>query len=299
MSGVCAVLLVLTSFPDGFPLLSEADVRPAVLDSVHWYHGGGLTGYINGGAELYREYGFVELAVQEVTSEGGDVTAEIYRMTDPVAAFGVFSTQRSFCVPVDSSLPFSCSGKSSVKFASGPYFVRIMGSGSMLSTGLLRTLALTIAGRISERTDPLPPVFRGPVFGPQAASVRAVRGPLGLQAVAPERLETLDGLFPAEIFLLSLEGEDGSMTAGVLRFPDRDRMMEFLRRYHVQDPRENLLGISANELEGGRAGVLEEQRGAQRRAVKRMSDTECRFLETQLEEATHEGFREAFFLPAD
>jgi hypothetical protein len=285
--------------PDGFPLLREADVRPAVLDSAEWYRGGALAGYINGGAELYREYGFAELAVQEVRGEGGGVTAEIFRMADPVAAFGVFSAHRPACVPVDSTLPFSCSGKTSMQFAAGPYFVRLMGRGSMTSSGPLRTLALAIAGRIPGRIDPVPPVFRSSVFARQSTSIRGVRGPLGLQAVAPERAETLEGLFPAEVFLLSLEGKDGSLTAGVVRFADKERTTEFLRRYNVRDLHNNLPGMSANEPEGERRGVWEEQRGPLRRAVKLMSETECRFLETEHMDETREGFKEALFLSAD
>lgn len=50
-----------------------------------------LYGYINGGAELYLEYGFDTLLVTELVIEGSDIKAEVYRMKDPEAAFGIFS----------------------------------------------------------------------------------------------------------------------------------------------------------------------------------------------------------------
>ena len=56
-----------------------------------------LYGYINGGAELYLEYGFDTLIVTEMTVEGNDLKLEVYRMKDPEAAFGIFSVSRFRC----------------------------------------------------------------------------------------------------------------------------------------------------------------------------------------------------------
>jgi len=47
---------------------------------------------INGGAEIYQEYGFKEAVLQEYANENGkSVNVEIYRMTSPTSAFGVYS----------------------------------------------------------------------------------------------------------------------------------------------------------------------------------------------------------------
>jgi len=58
-----------------------------------------LYGFIDGGAELYLEFGFEQLAVQRYgqrtrnaggTGTQGQVQLEIYRMTDPTAATGIY-----------------------------------------------------------------------------------------------------------------------------------------------------------------------------------------------------------------
>jgi len=49
-----------------------------------------LYGYINGGAELYLEYGFDTLVVTEMEVDGSDIKLEVYRMKDAEAAFGIF-----------------------------------------------------------------------------------------------------------------------------------------------------------------------------------------------------------------
>lgn len=61
-------------------------------DDVQYYAGDDLFMLINGGADLYHEYGFVEIAVQEYkTSEGEYIDLEIYRMKNSSAAYGIYS----------------------------------------------------------------------------------------------------------------------------------------------------------------------------------------------------------------
>ncbi|MFZ0471535.1 MAG: DUF6599 family protein, partial [Bacteroidales bacterium] len=56
-----------------------------------------LYGYMDGGAELYLEYGFDTLVVTEVVSGGKDIKIEFYCMRDAEAAFGIFSVSRFRC----------------------------------------------------------------------------------------------------------------------------------------------------------------------------------------------------------
>ena len=56
------------------------------------YEGEDLFLYINGGADIYHEYGFVKVTSAEYSKEGaGRISVELYRMADPVSAFGIFS----------------------------------------------------------------------------------------------------------------------------------------------------------------------------------------------------------------
>ncbi len=59
----------------------------------------GLYGYVDGGAEIFLQYGFQNLTVYELVPEKPaakvkGMTLEIYRMASPAAAFGIFSTRR-------------------------------------------------------------------------------------------------------------------------------------------------------------------------------------------------------------
>ena len=52
--------------------------------------------YIDGGAEIYQEYGFRRVVVQDYENASGkSVSLEIFDMENPAAAFGIFSFKRS------------------------------------------------------------------------------------------------------------------------------------------------------------------------------------------------------------
>jgi len=57
------------------------------------YIGDDLFIYINGGAEIYHEYGFVQVAVQRYVRGGDSISVEIYTMDGD--AFGIYSFARS------------------------------------------------------------------------------------------------------------------------------------------------------------------------------------------------------------
>jgi hypothetical protein len=60
------------------------------------YEGEDLYTYIDGGAEIYQEYGFRRVILQDYKNAAGrSVSLEIFEMETPAAAFGMFSFKRS------------------------------------------------------------------------------------------------------------------------------------------------------------------------------------------------------------
>lgn len=58
------------------------------------FRGEGLFDHIDGGADIYFEYGFVTVVTQVYKKEDEAVSVEIYGMEDPAAAFGIYSYNR-------------------------------------------------------------------------------------------------------------------------------------------------------------------------------------------------------------
>jgi hypothetical protein len=92
------VLLALTSW--ALPAGAQDDTRimPAdnavagwkKVDTPKRFTQADLYGYIDGGAELFLEFGFEQLTVQRYRNGSDDYTVEAYRMSDPAAAMGVY-----------------------------------------------------------------------------------------------------------------------------------------------------------------------------------------------------------------
>jgi hypothetical protein len=60
------------------------------------YSGEELYAYIDGGAEIFQEYGFLRVVVQDYKHRSGQsITAEIFAMKDPEAAYGMYSFKKS------------------------------------------------------------------------------------------------------------------------------------------------------------------------------------------------------------
>lgn len=60
------------------------------------YEGEDLYTYIDGGAEIYQEYGFRRVILQDYkNAKGKSVSLEIFEMETPAAAFGMFTFKRS------------------------------------------------------------------------------------------------------------------------------------------------------------------------------------------------------------
>jgi hypothetical protein len=109
---------------DPSPLLTPDDLSGARVATTGRYDGQALYGYIDGGAEVYLEYGFTRLTLQTVDLNGTTVNVELYRMKDSAAAFGIFSISRFRCRPVDSLGRYSCPSAYQVQIARGKYFLR-------------------------------------------------------------------------------------------------------------------------------------------------------------------------------
>ena len=61
---------------------------------VRQFSGDNLYGYINGGAELFKEYGFKSLYIQTYAKNKTELGLEVYEMTSPEAALGIYLAKR-------------------------------------------------------------------------------------------------------------------------------------------------------------------------------------------------------------
>jgi len=92
-----------------------------------------LYGFMNGGADLYLEYGFSELIYRELTYRGEDFSVELYKMRSPEDAFGIHSVLSFRCISADSLGRVECLTKYQLQAVSGNYFISVVFSSGSLN----------------------------------------------------------------------------------------------------------------------------------------------------------------------
>lgn len=189
-----------------------------------------LYGYINGGAELYLEYGFDTLLVTELVIDGSDIKAEVYRMKDAEAAFGIFSVSRFRCNAGPKLTEHLCRSAYQLQFCKGPYYVSIINdTGSEADQKRSADLAALMIENIAE------PPFNPGSFYTEAVDEETmrgavlVRGPLGIYNGIPGLSDRLGTASEYSALLI----RHGSDTVASIRFNSDSSAEEFLRKIKI------------------------------------------------------------------
>ncbi|HZM12792.1 MAG TPA: DUF6599 family protein [Bacteroidales bacterium] len=154
-----------------------------------------LYGYMNGGAELYLEYGFDTLVVTEVTSGKNDIKIEFYCMSDAEAAFGIFSVSRFRCNGGPKLTVHQCRSAYQLQFCKGSYYVSIINdTGTDAEQKTANEIAGLLIRNIAE--PPFDPVrfFEGGLDDETMKSAVLIRGPLGIYNGIPVLIDALGDL---------------------------------------------------------------------------------------------------------
>lgn len=121
--------------------------KAAGQGSAQTYNPDSLYQYIDGGADLYLLYDFKTLLHQDFKSGATELTVDIYEMSKPEDAFGIYASERS---PTYKFLPIGAEGyrdKGILNFVEDRYYVKLSGNGAN-ADALLDQFARLLAGRI-------------------------------------------------------------------------------------------------------------------------------------------------------
>jgi hypothetical protein len=123
----------------------------------------GLYGYIDGGAEVFLQYGFRDLTVFDLVPDKAAgprkaITLEIYRMGSSKAAFGIFSTRREGGEPVSAGIKtFHWLGREQASLVKGDFYVNILASGCTQAE--VGNFAASLAANLPSGETPMPGNF--------------------------------------------------------------------------------------------------------------------------------------------
>jgi hypothetical protein len=196
-----------------------------------------LWGYINGGADLYMEYNFRQLDVQQISIEGVEYTAEIYHMASPEEAYGIFSILRFRCDEINVLHYQDCLTPFRYMASKGWYFISVNSSEQSLKA---RETTLKIGNELLKNTEEIrherPPILNLEIFKHARNDVKMMQGPLGLQNGWPawEELFTASGSF--RLWLMPLELFETPVKLAWVTFDSRESGEMFLKNNRILTP---------------------------------------------------------------
>ncbi len=137
-------------------LLAEQFEKSDIVRSseVSLFEGESLYEHINGGAEVYHLYGFIEVATAYYKRGETEVLTDIYKFDNSDNAYGLYTTLRPENPSSHNLGVEGFSTSSSMAFVKGEYIVKITGYDETEGTsGVLSHLAKFLDGDIAGTTD--------------------------------------------------------------------------------------------------------------------------------------------------
>jgi hypothetical protein len=174
-------------------LLPADGVFPAWkrAESTHVFTGSDLYGYIDGGAEIFLEFGFEQLTVQAYSPSAPDpkkttadeLKVEIYRMVDPIAATGIYLMSTGRQSPDQAFRERHTLNRFQLTFQHSRYYVVVNNAegNEKLQPDMIE-LGRFIAGHLPAEM-PIAQDEALPQAGLDKTSVRLIRGPYALQSI--------------------------------------------------------------------------------------------------------------------
>ncbi len=196
------------------------------------FRGGDLFNYIDGGAEIFLEFGFDRLLVQGYKKGNSEIVLELFEMESPESALGIYLMKCGVETPVEGVPARNSGDKTQFTIVKGPAFIHInnLDAGASLLPAMVE-LARSVLETIPQGR-PVTLLEGLPSEGRITGSERLIRGPYALQSIFTLGEGDILGL-EGKVFALAAdyrdqEGEPSSRIFVVYR--DEARAVEAFRK---------------------------------------------------------------------
>lgn len=164
-----------------FLKIAKNDLKEIEITREDFYNDGSLWGYMNGGADLYLDYGFDMLCVQEVKLQEENLKIEIFNMRDADAAFGIYSVRHYKCDNTRKDSIFSCISKYQYQFVINNYCVSIINNtGNKTASQLSQKIADVLVNKLEIKKYKYPGFLNSPLIIDNLNMSELFYSPLGL-----------------------------------------------------------------------------------------------------------------------
>lgn len=202
------VFISFRSYSTEPPSIREGDFEQLRINRQEVFNSSELWGLINGGADLYFEYGFDKLLLQEISIGTEQFRIEIYHMLDEPAAFGIYSVSVHRCNEMGRLYVNDCLNPYQVQMTLGNIYASII---NYTGTESARETSVEIAGKLIRGIQ-----FEGQNINYFSQSesgkkifTRIYRGILGIQNGNSKWLELFEGLEGFTMAEITVKDENG------------------------------------------------------------------------------------------
>jgi len=165
------------------PAIPAATFAPgwASAGALRTFTGQDLFNQIDGGAELFLEFGFANLRLQAYMRDKAELTLGAYEMESAAAALGVYLMKMGRETPFPEIAARNSGEEAQVTIVKGRYFVQVDNLGDVpASKAEAAALANAFLAGVDAESGPTP-LDALPSEGRVPGSERLIRGPYGLQ----------------------------------------------------------------------------------------------------------------------
>ncbi|NMC39282.1 MAG: hypothetical protein GYA41_13255 [Bacteroidales bacterium] len=221
-------------------MINKDDLPGAVISDLRTFNGPSLFGYINGGAELYLEYGFRFASTGEIEYRGGRYKTEIFGMADPEAAFGIYSVSKFRCPAAPDIPEFACQSRYQLQICKGSYYISIINrTGSVADSLSSIEIGRAIAVKISDEKADFRSLLEETGNQNLNNSMILVRGKLGIMNGSPDLEDYFYGL---KGYTALIVPGTGKKTVSV-RFGNAETFKEFHNMHGLNELNESSVMI--------------------------------------------------------
>ena len=212
------------------PEISENELPAYSINRNETYDGPSLWGYMNGGADIYLEYGFEVLRVQEFEKNDENLKLELFKMDDPLSAFGIYSIKIFKCRERPLFSAMDCLNPYQYQLLHGRYYIQIINeSGSEKAKAMMSEIAGAILKKLKAEELALPATYLMDSLKLSPAGIKMLKGPLGIQNKAMELEGYFDGLDDYRIFYSKTEYNGKKQKYYEIVFDDHEMKDRFLK----------------------------------------------------------------------
>jgi hypothetical protein len=245
------VLILISSasiaqLPEDFPVVSPNDLPEAEFINMRIFNGSSLFGYMNGGAELYLEYGFSTLSVMDINFMNGRYKTEIFKMNGPEEAFGIYSVSKFRCLDMPPMAKLACRNRFQLQICKGSYYISIInGTGSASDSIASISIGKIIVDKIKEREIELSDFLPGISVEEVSSQSFLAKGKLGIVNGSPDLEFFFRGI--SDYTALIVNQSDRKIIS--VKFENNESYDKFLELHNLLDDTGSELG-SVRKISG-------------------------------------------------